>query len=155
MNKPVDLLEVAEAIDVDADELHQFVNRKTGEVEVINEDALRKADWEKPHDEVNEWQKEERALAEDIIENEDDYEPIPDSYAINDYRLMEIFIDSLTDEKKQATLAQAIRGKGAFRRFKDRIIDLGVADDWYEFKDKEYLAFARQWCEEKDIQYRE
>ncbi|QQK76897.1 hypothetical protein HUG15_15865 [Salicibibacter cibarius] len=155
MNKPVDLSEVAEAIDFDADELYQFVNRKTGEIVVVNESTMRKANREEPFDEKHEWQKEERALAEDIIDNEDDYEPIPESYEVNDYQLMEIFIDSLSDEKKQATLTEAIRGKGAFRRFKDRIVDLNVEDDWHEFKEKEYLAFACRWCEENGIAYNE
>jgi hypothetical protein len=45
-----------------------------------------------------------------------------------------------------------IRGCGAFRRFKDKIILLGVEDDWYKFKDEALKKIAVEWCETNEIE---
>ena len=47
----------------------------------------------------------------------------------------------------------AIRGKGAFRRFKDWVIDMGIEQLWYDYRDDAYKRKAAQWCEENRIEY--
>lgn len=46
---------------------------------------------------------------------------------------------------------QAIRGKGAFRRFKDCLFDLGMEQEWYKYRDACYEKIAREWCEKHGI----
>lgn len=60
--------------------------------------------------------------------------------------LQEEFIYELLVGKKQDVLERAIRGKGAFRRFKDRLYDLGLEKSWYKFRDDSYEKVARDWC---------
>lgn len=48
-------------------------------------------------------------------------------------------------------LEQAIRGKGAFRRFKDCLFDLGMEETWYKFRDACYEKIAREWCKKYGI----
>jgi hypothetical protein len=43
-------------------------------------------------------------------------------------------------------LFDAIRGGGAFRRFKDKIYYLGIEQDWYDFKEKSLMRIAKEWC---------
>jgi hypothetical protein len=45
----------------------------------------------------------------------------------------------------------SLQGKGAFRRFKDNVILLGIEKDWYSFRDERYKQFAIEWCQENDI----
>ena len=47
--------------------------------------------------------------------------PLPRQYDMNEYRMMEEFIYDLPAGRAQDALDVAIRGKGAFRRFKDRL----------------------------------
>lgn len=93
------------------------------------------------------------ALLTDIEENWENYIHLPTKYDINEYHIMEKFIWKLTSEVMQDKLERAIRGKGAFRRFKNVLYNLGIEKDWFEFRDKEYKKIAIQWCEQHNITY--
>jgi hypothetical protein len=62
------------------------------------------------------------------------------------YRDMGIFIDNLEDDRLADRLARAIRGRGAFRRFKDVLADSpDLLDRWYGFSDDRHRGRARAW----------
>jgi hypothetical protein len=62
------------------------------------------------------------------------------------YRDMEIFIDDLEDDRAADRLARAIRGRGAFRRFKDVLAESpDLLDRWYGFSDDRHRGRARAW----------
>ena len=42
-------------------------------------------------------------------------------------------------------------GRGAFRRFKDKLYDLNLEKQWYQYRDEAYEKIARQWCERHKI----
>ena len=44
---------------------------------------------------------------------------LPTQYEINEYQIMVGFIDTIDNEKLKTELQRLIKGKGAFRRFKD------------------------------------
>ena len=91
-------------------------------------------------------------LFEDISEGfVEDYIPLPGQYDINEYRIMEEFIYELPEGKNQDVLERAIQGRGAFRRFKDKLYDLNLEQQWYSYKDSAYERIARQWCESHKI----
>ena len=91
-------------------------------------------------------------LFEDISEGfVEDYIPLPEQYDINEYRIMEEFIYELPEGKNRDVLERAIQGKGAFRRFKDKLYDLNLEQQWYSYKDSAYERIARQWCESHKI----
>ena len=78
-------------------------------------------------------------LFEDISEGfVEDYIPLPGQYDINEYRIMEEFIYELPEGKNQDVLERAIQGRGAFRRFKDKLYDLNLEQHWYSYKDSAY-----------------
>ena len=98
----------------------------------------------------------------DYFENEDDEEDfdddliaLPDQYDIHEYKMMQDFIETIEDVKTYNLLASAIRGKGAFRHFKDTAHILGVIDEWYTFRDKAYKQKAIEWCNDHNIEYEE
>lgn len=77
---------------------------------------------------------------------------IPDKYNINEYSIMEDFIETLPDNM-QNDFYYAINGRGAFRRFKDMTMRKGVENQWYEFKERALKKIAVEWCKENDIEY--
>ena len=94
----------------------------------------------------------------DISEEEqeeiyDEYIGLPTKYDIDEYSMMEDFIETIEDERLYNQLLISIHGKGAFRRFKDTCINFGIIDDWYKFRDKKYKDIAIKWCEENNIEF--
>ena len=76
------------------------------------------------------------ADAADECEDQDDYwVKVPDRYAQNEYGMMEDFIYSLENETAREWLSNAIRGRGAFRRFRGACERFHILDDWYDFTD--------------------
>lgn len=97
------------------------------------------------------WDEEEKEIAELIDMEWDRFIRLPGQYEIHEYRMMEEFIDELDDQKMQAELYHAIQGRGAFRRFKDKIRYEGIEQNWYDFQNESYRKFAFLWCEENHI----
>lgn len=52
-------------------------------------------------------------------------------------------------------LYSAIKGKGAFIRFKDILIRFGIEQKWYDFYEGVLSGIAISWCEDNDVKYLE
>ncbi len=62
------------------------------------------------------------------------------------YRGMELFIASVEDPGRAERLAVAIRGRGAFRRFKDELVRWpGELERWRAFSEERQRGRARSW----------
>lgn len=83
----------------------------------------------------------------------DDYIPLPSSFDIHEYHIMERFCLSITDDKLRDTMSGSIRGRGAFRRFKDNMRRYNIEEDWYKYRDEALKQIAIEWCEENDIDF--
>lgn len=80
---------------------------------------------------------------------------LPSKYEIDEYSMMEDFIETIDDVKLYNQLCIAITGPGSFRRFKDTCINFEIIEDWYKFRDKKYREIAINWCRENNIDYKE
>jgi hypothetical protein len=89
---------------------------------------------------------------EEIEENFDEYIAFPGQYEIDEYSMMEEFVENLPGCIKKIELSDSLQGRGAFRRFKDTIYDLGLEQKWYKFRKLAYEQVARNWCEENGIE---
>ncbi len=154
MALPVKLKAIIEGLEFQSDEGSSHLNTTTGEVVYTTDYELRAAEDETPRDHLPAWQIEALRTAKDILET-DHYLPLPTKFDIHEYRIMERFCSSVDDEDMRDTLYNAIRGRGAFRRFKDSIHKHGVADDWYKHRDDALKEIAIAWCEENGMQYTE
>ena len=69
------------------------------------------------------------------------------------YQDMEDFAEGITDERAGRRLARAIRGKGAFRRFKDELNEEypELLPAWYAFRDARALRRAVQWLADNSL----
>ena len=110
------------------------------------------------------WLKKYLDSREDNCEAEDPYPPLRcqvDCSSWKDFckclsspfstHIIEEFIGTVSDEESREALYEAIQGRGAFRRFKDGIIEQRVEKEWYEYKDKKIKELVIEWCKEHDI----
>ena len=79
---------------------------------------------------------------------------LPTQYEINEYQMIEDFIDTIENLEIKNNLQRLIQGKGAFRRFKEYCIEMGIIQDWYDFRDKKYKELAIDWCKQNELEYK-
>jgi hypothetical protein len=150
----VKLSDIIEGMDFQSDDRSAFLNLTTGEVVSVTDEELRAAENDAPLEDFPDWQHDAIRMARDIVEP-DHYLPLPDRFEINEYRLMEHFCLAIEDDDRRDDLYDAIRGTGAFRRFKDKIHAYGIAEDWYKYRDDALREIAMARCEAHGIAYAE
>ncbi len=154
MTIQVKLQDILEGMDFQSDEQSSFLNLTTGAVVAITDEELRAAEHDEALEDFPEWQHDQIRIAREMLET-DHYLPLPDRFEINEYRMMERFCLSVDDDDLRDDLCDAIRGRGAFRRFKDRVQAYGIAEDWYRYRDATLREIAIAWCEAHGIAYTE
>ena len=117
----IDLDELCETMENSSYEQEYFLDLETGEILFIS-DYL--------DDE------ESRELKDRIEEDFERYEQIPKAESYEGYQDMVDFIATIDNERLAELLEVAINGKGAFRRFKDVLLDYPEERErWFKFKD--------------------
>lgn len=129
-----------------------FLSKDTGKVVAIGEEYWGYAERKDKNNDHPDWMLEIIAEACDVLARPDRYLRLPSSWGIHEYEIVERFCRTREDPDKRERLLRAIRGKGAFRRFKDRADELGVLDEWYEYKVRALTDKAIAWCEENDVE---
>lgn len=155
MNIQVSLKDIIEEMEVHFEESRSLLNIKTGKIVIVTSEDLRTAEDEEPFDHLPEWEQENRMTAIDVVENFENYIELPTKYEVNEYEIMENFCLKVSDQRKQESLLRAIKGKGAFRRFKDKIMDFEIEDQWYSYRDECFKQIAIEWCQENKINFNE
>ncbi|MBM3855755.1 MAG: hypothetical protein FJ399_21805 [Verrucomicrobia bacterium] len=152
--KPVKLSELIDALEFESDEYVCRVDLLNGTVVRVersllyaaedgNEDALEnRPDWEQADAEIA------KAIAADSGKR---FVAAPDKFGFHEYRQMERFIGSVEDRAAAEELGRAIRGKGAFRYFKDTAARLGLLKQWYQHRDNALEQYARDWAEAHQV----
>ena len=134
----VKLSEIINAIEMMNEYSECFLDMKTGEIEWVDDMTMTQSEKDKICDRLD----------------EHGFYRLPTSYDIHEYNIMESFVDTLTGPTYEK-LAHAIQGRGAFRRFKDTVYDLGIDQQWYDYQADAYKRIAVRWCEANDIEYDE
>jgi len=149
--KPVSLQSVVNEMDIPSDEMTAYINKKTGELFTVSEEETRIIEAGNEDDEfIPQWQKEILPKVREVLES-DDFVALPDKFEIHEYSIMERFCLSLPDEALQNELLHAIRGSGAFRRFKAAIYRKEIQDDWYRFRNEALKRIATDFLESEGI----
>lgn len=152
MMSPVKLDAIIEGMECQSDERTSYLNKKTGEVVTISDEEFSAVEDEEPIDDYPEWQQENIEIAKEILET-DNYIALPDKYEIDEYHMMERFCLSIEDDKIRNFMYSGIKGRGAFRNFKNNIHRYGLADAWYNYRDEAIKQIAIDWCEFNNIPY--
>ncbi len=166
----VDLQDVAIAFEDHGSELSHYLDMQTGRVvsvgandfseideddDVLREDELREDDYEGPElPSEPDWIRAEHALRAEVCNGLGTrYIEIPADDRREAYRDMEEFVDTVQDSRLQAWLARDIVGRGAFRRFQDRLSgDFHERRRWFEFKNARLEARIRDWLASEEIE---
>jgi hypothetical protein len=130
----INLDELCTAIDNSSYELDYYLDLSTGEVigisEYMDDEASKK-------------------LKKQINREKSRYEPIPKAESREGYQDMEDFIASIQDEHLSELLEVAITGKGAFRRFKDVLLNHPEQREmWFKFSNGRAEARAMEWLDD-------
>ena len=76
-----------------------------------------------------------------LVENEPKrFLHFPTKYDIHEYSIMDSFVDYLPPGRMKNELGAAIRGRGAFRRFKQTIRFHGIEQLWYDYQADAYVS---------------
>lgn len=77
---------------------------------------------------------------------------IPCESSEEGYRDMEDFIVTVEDERVREKLIVAVNGRGAFKRFKDVLLDYSESRGrWFRFKEGRVLDRVMEWLESEGI----
>lgn len=149
----VKLSAVLEAIELQTEETAYYFCTETGEVIMITLEEMGMAERGDSLDPYPEWLQGQVQLAEEVLDNEDLFIPLPSRYEVNEYEIMESFALSIESQKVSDTIYDALRGKGAFRRFKDLVAQYNLIDQWYQYRDNAYGKIAIEWCQSHGLDY--
>jgi hypothetical protein len=154
MNPPAKLSELILALDMPVEEYQAYFDRKTGmvvSVEAWMISTLEDGEDEDP-DDLADWQKKEYETAGEIVDDDGSrFLPPPDKYEFHEYRVMEEFISSIDDDEAADQLWRAIKGRGAFRYFKDTLHRLGIQQLWYDYLEEAQREFVIKWADENGV----
>jgi len=91
-------------------------------------------------------------LKDQIDEDSDRYERIPEAESHQGYEDMVDFIATVKDERLAELLEVAINGKGAFRRFKDVLLNYPEERErWFQFRDDSVQEKALEWLGDIEV----
>jgi hypothetical protein len=144
---------IVEALEMQGDETHAFLDRQTGEVVVLTDEELGAAEEDADPSGYPAWQREAIEQAKAVQADEGGrFVALPDRFETNEWEMMRDFALGVEDETASDALLDAIRGRGAFRYFKDQVRERGLAESWSEFRAGRYRQMALDWCEEQGVE---
>ncbi|MBN1781491.1 hypothetical protein JW948_10225 [bacterium] len=145
--------DIIEGIEAQGDMNSVYLDMDSGKVHYISEDAyFESEDGDDDLDGLSDWEMENVEMSREIMDT-DRFKYLPDRSDVDEYGLMEKFIGAVEDSSVRNELKEAIQGKGAFRRFKDRVHHHHLENEWYEYRDSAIRAIAIAWCEENSIDF--
>lgn len=149
--------DIADKLDGSDEVWRAYLNKKNGKIiEVTSEYLNVVEELDEGEDILNrylDWEREFIEAAIEVTENWSDYVELPSQFEIKEYSIIEDFIEELEDDQKRIILSKIIQGRGAFRRFKDKIYELDMESIWFSYRQKALCQIAEEWCEDNDIQY--
>ena len=152
MSVIVSLTKVSEEIDSLVEGFTAYLNTQTGELYSFADDVLISLEVESDDAELPGWEREERAKAREICDS-DDWIELPSKVDLHEWDLMEEFSLSIEVSRLREELLNAIRGRGAFRYFKDTIHRHGISEQWYAFRAAGIAAVVADWLDDEGIAY--
>ncbi|HUU15979.1 MAG TPA: UPF0158 family protein [Sedimentisphaerales bacterium] len=153
MANRIKLDDIIEGLEFQSDERHSFLDKRTGEVVSISDEEMQAAEDDDPIEDFPDWQHDLVRIAKEIVDETGDYIDLPTKFDIDEYSIMEKFCLSLNDSEMSDDLYSAIKGSGAFGRFKNAIHEYDIADDWYKYHNDALKEIAIEWCQEKGIEF--
>lgn len=154
MPPAVKLMDLTDSLEMVSEESGAWLDLQTGRVVVVDDDVIRaveSVEGDAVPAGLEDWQQEQLPAARAISAGDKQFLALPDKFDFHEYRHMERFIGTVTDARIADQLWSAIKGKGAFRHFKDTAGRLGLIDDWYRYREEAMNRFMLDWAEEHQV----
>lgn len=151
MPLPVPIELVVDELEMLEQGMLTYVHRQTGELVTLTEEMLDLAHREDGDVFEDEWGEEHSLEQLRQILDSDDWVALPDTFAIHEWEIMRDFADTVEDTRRSEELHGALRGKGAFRYFKDTLNRYGLQDAWLTYKRQAFEKIARDALDEAGI----
>jgi len=132
------------ALDNAGFETRSFYDRKNREVVALTEDIYYYES--KDENSLPDWQKDEMELARKVEAEPERYIYINPLPSYEKYNLMQEFASQQKNERLAELLWVALDGKGAFRRFKDVLLN-------YPEERQKWFDFEYEWMEKQAIDF--
>lgn len=136
-----------------------YYNKVTGEILNVQDDDFRIVeddDFENNIKAYPEWQREHLKEVYNLLYNDvDNYIPLPNNFEIKDSDIMEEFIETISNNNKRIQLENCMWQKGMYRKFKDKLIQIGLENDYYKFYDEKLKEIVIEWCNDNNLEYEE
>jgi hypothetical protein len=142
----ISLHSLVEELEAFMDGLCICINTRSGEVYTVTEDELATA-MEEDDENLVDYHRDGVDRACQILFS-GDWIRLPARHSSEEHRLMEDFILSRVESRYQEELLQSIRGRGAFRRYKETLMRHGIQDAWYRFRKEELARWAKELLKE-------
>jgi hypothetical protein len=154
MSLPVRLKDVIDAMEPLNDDWQAFIHRNTGELVSFSAEEALQAEGEGKDEDEDEHEMDGPQYAK-IREafSSADFVQLPGAMDFDEYSVMEDFCFTVQEPDLQKRLLEAIRGSGAFRRFKQLTRSAGVEERWFEHRDRALQELAREFLEQADIPF--
>jgi Uncharacterised protein family (UPF0158) len=144
-------------LDLETGEVISFSDEVRGSLESISgpysDEQSQTIDWENAFEKelVPDWQRELLQNADRVGAGFGDrFIAIPSEGSHEGYRDMETFIATVHNRRLQERLERAISGRGAFRYFKDVLLDYPAERErWFQFKRERLHQRILDWLEAK------
>jgi hypothetical protein len=156
MNPSARLSDLIDALEFDIPTHITLFDRQTGRVVSVDRDVMNgvEEDDEERLDGLPDWQKDEVVIAQAICDDSGErFIDAPDKFDFHEYRHMERFIEMVEAGEAAEALWHAIKGRGAFRRFKDTVGRLGLLDRWFRYRDEAMKEFVIAWAEANNVPF--
>ena len=157
--KKVEIQKIVDELQMRFMDTIAYYNKITGEILNVKDDDFRiveEDDFENSIENYPEWQREHLKEVYDLLYNDiDNYIALPNNFDIKDSDIMEEFIETISDSNKKYQLENCMWQKGMYRKFKDKLIDIGLENVYYKFYDEKLKEIAIEWCKENNLEYEE
>lgn len=157
--KKVDIQKIVNELEMRFMDITVYYNKITGEILNVQDDDFRIVeddDFEKNIENYPKWQREHLKEVYNLLYNDvDNYIALPNYFEIKDSDIMEEFIETISNNNKRHQLENCMWQKGMYRKFKDKLIEIGLENEYYKFYDEKLKEIAIEWCKENNLEYEE
>lgn len=157
--KKVEIQKIVDELEMRFMDTTVYYNKTTGEILNVQDDDFRIVeddDFENNIENYLEWQREHLKEVYDLLYNDiDNYIALPNNFEIKDSDIMEEFINTISNNNKKLQLENCMWQKGMYRKFKDKLIEIGLENEYYKFYDEKLKEIAIEWYKENNLEYEE
>ncbi|MCP4544561.1 MAG: hypothetical protein GY832_46220 [Chloroflexi bacterium] len=134
-------------------EMRYYLDLETGDVVMVTDEIARYLE-DPPDWELSDWMKQAIEDVRQVEAGSDTrYIQIPQADTHEDYCDMERFISTVRDSDLRDRLWRAIKGRSAFRYFKDVLTEWPLERErWFSFKDRCIYERVSSWLESENIE---